>query len=81
MWFDIGSKYGELRLAWELKPLPPFPRDSIDSLLKAILDLERRAQEDSESTCEYCGLSAALDEYNGWLMTLCELHRKQRRLE
>lgn len=60
---QIKEKYGSLRIYLSREP---------DYLEKIIL----KAEHESEHICEFCGARGKNKKINGWVLTLCEEHRK-----
>lgn len=63
---QIKEKFGQLRIYYH---------GYDEKLDKLILEIEKKSGE----ICEVCGEKGELKSENGWLTTLCNEHRKQRK--
>lgn len=63
---QVKEKMGSLRYY-----LDGVPDDNYD----AIYDRIEAAEEQSAETCETCGASGKIHSFNGWLRTVCDIHK------
>ena len=77
-WLRIEEKYGELRLDWAVD-CDRQAQGGAHNLVAAITAAVERAECESADTCQLCSNSGAPDDYNGWVMTVCDTHRALRR--
>lgn len=81
-WIQVKEKFGTARFHFELGRARPGMRtdQAKAQLMSDLLKLTQRASLASATQCVICSAPASLDETDLVYMTLCPLHREQRKV-
>lgn len=73
-WRQVKEKFGQARVYYQLDEGVP---DSEPDLAKQLMTLKVAAELASSKVCAVCGRPGSIDQDLGWMLALCEEHRRQ----